>query len=410
MTPEAVRALGDRLQLISVLCVWFAVLVRAPSAYQSPRHRGLWLALATAGAAMTLSLTPVRDAVPRLSGIEDAVALTANLFGVLSVVAILDFVGVATGGARARGNRGGNVGGEAGDRSGRRVRVVLLGSASAVVGVLVLCDLTVPPHTGHGIPPHGPPVPSLTYWLLLIATHTIADVLCVWVCYTHSRRHDDRSIATSLRLFGLGTAFAVVYWTGFLLYLPTRSAWILSVQPIVMALHGVLRAAAVLIPTVLAVRRESREAAVFWQLWPLWRDLVRAVPHIALSAPRPRLLELIWPRGSWALLAYRKIIEIRDAFLVLRDCFPPQLLQSARHYAKASRVPARDVEATVVACLLRRVLREARVPRPPSSLDVSVTATGGEVLADDTDFLLCVARAYCGMLPKGFCESVKIPV
>lgn len=52
-------AFGNWLALPSVVCLWAAVLLRAPGALRSPQQRGLWLAVATAAAAMTLNLPEV---------------------------------------------------------------------------------------------------------------------------------------------------------------------------------------------------------------------------------------------------------------------------------------------------------------------------------------------------------------
>ncbi|MEW2260756.1 DUF6545 domain-containing protein [Streptomyces sp. NPDC047869] len=37
----------------------------------------------------------------------------------------------------------------------------------------------------------------------------------------------------------------------------------------------------------------ARDARAMWRLYPLWRDLVEAVPHVALDAPRSRFRQVL---------------------------------------------------------------------------------------------------------------------
>ncbi|WP_425288346.1 DUF6545 domain-containing protein [Streptomyces melanosporofaciens] len=60
-----------------------------------------------------------------------------------------------------------------------------------------------------------------------------------------------------------------------------------------------------------------------WRLWSLWRELVAAVPEVTLTTPRGRCTELLFPPVPHDVLAYRKVIEIRDALLELGHYIPP---------------------------------------------------------------------------------------
>lgn len=90
-------AVGDWLAVPSVVILWLAVLLRAPGALRSPQQRGLWLAVATAAAAMTLNLPAVVTyATSRDPDYAHTVGLVRNLIGVLSAGAVLYFVAAAT--------------------------------------------------------------------------------------------------------------------------------------------------------------------------------------------------------------------------------------------------------------------------------------------------------------------------
>lgn len=95
-------ALGDWLAVPSVVLLWCAVLLRAPSAVRSPEQRGLLLAVATAAAAMTLNLPDVVEAAQRDPDTAHLVGLVRNLIGVLSAGVVLYFVSAATRGRRLR--------------------------------------------------------------------------------------------------------------------------------------------------------------------------------------------------------------------------------------------------------------------------------------------------------------------
>ena len=68
---------------------------------------------------------------------------------------------------------------------------------------------------------------------------------------------------------------------------------------LLMDLHGALRAIAILVPTFSLFRRGLSDIAVTWRLWPMWNDLVTAVPHVALVKPRHRIWDVLWPGGPY---------------------------------------------------------------------------------------------------------------
>ncbi len=81
---------GVRAEYVGLGCLWIAVGIRARSAVRSPRQHGLWLAVAAAAVAMTLSLDAVERAVFAVTGPTRLVGLGRNLVGVLSAGAVLE--------------------------------------------------------------------------------------------------------------------------------------------------------------------------------------------------------------------------------------------------------------------------------------------------------------------------------
>ncbi|MFG2988864.1 MAB_1171c family putative transporter [Streptomyces sp. NPDC048257] len=375
---------GNWLALPSVVCLWIAVLLRAPGALRSPQQRGLWLAVATAAAAMTLNLPDVVSyAMERGPGYAHTIGLVRNLIGVLSAGAVLYFVAATT--------------------RGRRLQLASCIATVAWLGVLVALDGAAPGHGTHTMPPVGDPVPSLAYWLVLICAHVVANTVCVALCWRYSRRTESRGLAAGLRLFGLGTALAGLFWLAYLLKALFGSTWAMPALPLMMNLHGLLRAAAILVPTLFTLRRTCADIATAWRLWPLWRDLVEAVPHVALNKPRAgRTVELLWPPVPRNLLVYRKVIETRDAILILGEYVAPGALEEARGRVAGHGVP----EQRATAAALARVLKDARQakldgapgrPGEAAALELPAaihTSQEGGDLADEARFLVDVAQAY----------------
>lgn len=215
--------------------------------------------------------------------------------------------------------------------------------------------------------------------------------------------HREPGLAAGLRLFGLGTAFAGLFWFAYLLKALFGSTWAMPALPLLMNVHGLLRAAAILVPTLFTFRRTAADISTAWRLWPLWRDLVQAVPHVALNKPRAgRMVELLWPPVPRNLLVYRKVIETRDAILILGEYVAPGALEDARGRVAGSGVPEQRRTAAALASVLKeaRQAKLAGVPGRPGEAAglelpaaIQTSAEGGD-LAEEARFLVDVAHAY----------------
>ncbi|MFD9410065.1 MAB_1171c family putative transporter [Streptomyces sp. NPDC059989] len=384
MTAADLTDFGNSLAVPSVVVLWIAVLLRAPGALRSPQQRGLWLAVATAAAAMTLNLPDVvAYAMNRGTEYAHTIGLVRNLIGVFSAGAVIYFVAATT--------------------RGRRLQLASWIATVCWLAALIALDLAAPAHGTHTMPPVGDPVPSLAYWLVLISAHVVANTICVSLCWRYSRRAESRGLAAGLRLFGLGTALAGLFWFAYLLKALFGSTWAMPALPLLMNLHGLLRAAAILVPTLFTFRRTAADIATAWRLWPLWRDLVQAVPHVALNKPRAgRVVELLWPPVPRDMLVYRKVIETRDAILILGEHVAPGALELARGQVAGRGIPEQRRTAAALASVLKEARRAKLAGLPghagesaglelPAAMQSS--HEGGD-LADEARFLVDVAQAY----------------
>lgn len=376
------RELGQALAVPGIFCLWFAVLVRLPSAVHSPRQRGLWLAVAAAVSAMTLNLPATTDFIVRISGPVHLTALARNMFGVLSAGAALYFVASST--------------------IGRRLTAALCVAVCVVTGALLLMDATAPPHQEHGVSASGVALPSLAYWLTLISAHLVANTACAAICWRYGRRAKSRPLKVSLYLFGIGSVLPALFWLSYLLRLTSGTDQATSLMPLLMNLHGFFKAASILVPTYLTLRQATADTVTTWRLWPLWRDLVDAVPHVALTKPRRRTLEILWPPIPRKLLIYRKVIETRDAILVLNDYIPLGTPALARRHVADAQVPHSNIEAAMLACMMREARSTKLAGHPQQKPVRSSFNFDSDDIEGERDFLLDMARAYASAPARAF--------
>ncbi|QLH26691.1 DUF6545 domain-containing protein [Streptomyces sp. Rer75] len=265
-----------------------------------------------------------------------------------------------------------------------------------------MLDLLASRHGEHNIPPAaGDPVFSYPFWLILMVAHLVANFTCASVCMRYGWRASTRSVRVSLHLFGIGTALAGVYWLDF------ASA------------HGRHRLAhgghAPIDESARPVQSSGHLGAVRRYYWPedrhdsdhvasvaTWRELVDAVPHVVLARPQKRLLETLWPAVPRELLLYRKVIETRDAILVLNSYVAAGTWDHARCHVAEAHVSQTKAEATTLACVLRRARNDKLAGIPPQPpVDGSGSFDNGDLDSEKT-FLLDVAQAYASTPARTF--------
>ncbi|MFJ2929831.1 MAB_1171c family putative transporter [Streptomyces massasporeus] len=340
--------LATQVGLFSILTMWFALVLRARPALRQPHQRGLWLTVLAAAVAITLFQPEV---VGRLThaGVElHTVALTRNLIGVLSAGLVLLFMVDST--------------------RVRRLRLSVAAGLTTVMGALVALDLLQGDHPRESVTSvQGPADPAFSYWLILIVAHLVGDAVALVVCWSYSLRTGDRDLVWSLRLFAAGSVLALVFWCGYLWHLYGGTSAMLPYLSLIIGVHGCIRAASLLVPTATAVVRSWSALRVTWRLWPLWRDLVSAVPQVALASPqRTRLQEVLRPRSPLALQAHRQTIETYDALLDLQRFVQPGAYEEALRHARRAGVPEHRLAAAALAGALGQARRARLVDAPPS--------------------------------------------
>lgn len=380
METISVYELGTKIQLYGVLAMWIVILLRIPAARRSPQQRMLLLAVAGMAGSITVYLAPVLSALNALPGIVvQGCGLFTNLWGVFSSALVLDFVLAAMGKRRAK---------------------LVYGATVAVLLTLVALNLTVFPNDEGCVTTNQAEWYS-AYWWILISSHLVAKIPCVILCFRYAvRAGEDRSLRIGLGLFGAAFTVSTFFWLTMLYVLLADARWIGKYSALMIGTTAVLMAAGAALPLVLDTARMVRDMRVLWRLYPLWHDLVAEVPHVALGRPQPRIRDLVGTPRTTYLRLYRRVIEIRDAMLILRDYVTAETVAQAREH-----VPDADDQAAVTACWLEVARRAKADGAEPEPNPLTFTELDGDDLDSETAFLLAVADARSRPWSRSFATS-----
>ncbi|WP_202529220.1 MAB_1171c family putative transporter [Streptomyces sp. SID486] len=381
-----VSELAARVGLVSVLMLWSALVWRARPALRQPRLRGLWVTVLAATTAITLFQPRIVTGLTSLGVHVHAVTLARNLIGVLSAGLVLLFVLDA-------------------GRAPRLRRCVAVGLTAALASLLVLDLLRVAPSPAGTVAAQRPASAAGAYWLILVVAHILGDAVALVVCWRYSLRTTERDLVWSLRLFAAGSVLALVFWGGYLPVLYGLAPGLLPYLSVIMGVHGFLRAASLLVPTATATARAATALRTTWRLWPLWRDLVVAVPHVALASPRrTRLQEVLWPRCPPSLQAHRQTIETYDALLTLQPYVQPDAYEQAHRHARRAGVRDDRLASAALAGAVGQARRAVLGGMPPSDPRPLPGVVHGS-----TETLLGIARMWPAMTDALPCRDRTAP-
>jgi len=130
-----------------------------------------------------------------------------------------------------------------------------------------------------------------------------------------------------------------------------------------------------------------------WRLYPLWRALYSASPHIALMPARSLLAEALTVRDLGFRL-YRRTIEIQDGRLVLRPHVLPGAAPLARDLCRRAGLPETEVGAVVEAARLRAALSAMAAGLVGEDDTPALVSLGGSDVASNVAALERVAYHF----------------
>lgn len=350
--------------LIVMILLWVTTAVRLPTLWRDQRQRALWTVVFALALVKSASFPPVAG---RLHA-----PILPNLLGVVVAFGLLRFIALVT------------------DSDPRRWQTVV-----AAVVVITLCVLgaiagSEIDNTGDVLSGPLPPA-AVAYWVVLEG-YLGTVLITVAVLF----RTVGRAAPAGLPRLGLGaiaTGSAVIS-----LYAVTKSVLIVihgfgvpvafeRIEPVAHVVQAIAILLAVAGSLVPATRRARAVVAAYrslLELRPLWRAMRDAFPEVILFSPRRAVIELAGV-DDVDLRLYRRVIEIRDGMLALRDYRP-------------SHVPVGDdpavTEAHGIALALRRRSEGAEPAGRPEAW-----APVGPDMADEVAWLTRVSAAFRTLTP-----------
>ncbi|AJT61744.1 hypothetical protein T261_08963 [Streptomyces lydicus] len=357
---------------VGISALWVVALARAPQGIRDREQRPLWFAIIMIVLAMSTHLEPVTSALAHVAPDAHWIDMTTHLFGIVDAAAVLWFICGAAGRYRHT--------------------ALVFGAAITVMTTLVILDSHAPPHARNMITPSSASasVPDI-YWWVFFSFHLVADSICGFVCWSYGRSGAPRLLRYGLRLFGTGMLLADLLWVLKLAYLQTRSAAFAPLFSPVTGVEALFMAVGMALPVVTQLHDRRRDGKSYRELAPLWLDLTAATPDVVLG-PGRRFRGMVVPLQ---LRLYRRVIEIRDAMIVLRNYVTPSALDLAhQHITGQASVPLQLNGAHVTACWLTAALQAKGNGMDPQPQSANLAGPSTNDLTGEIKHLLQIAEAY----------------
>lgn len=380
-----------QLEMWGIASMAAVTVLRIPAVIRFREQRGLWLVMVAATVSMSFHIKFITEMIERSVGVSHWTDLFRHLCGLISVVWVLDFVIRVT--------------------NTRRLSRILY-SLALVVGVaLVGLDILVGPHPRNNLLKTDLTSSWMTqlYWWILLNAHFWMSVACTWVCWRHSRRPALPYARAALRFFGVGTALGALYMMTSMAYLAFRWSLTPALLPTVGSIQAVFMAAATAVPLILAIRIAGGELIALYQLHPLWRLLVQAMPEITFpeTVPHGRMWDLLTSIPQVHAKLYRQIIEIRDALLILSRYVTPEITRQASEYVSRHPVPVALSDAALAACIFEAALHKRESGALSSNTGNAISDHGGSDCKSETRWLCLLAQAHRGPTIRAFTDTLR---
>jgi hypothetical protein len=328
---------------------WAAVVYKLPSLLRAPRdvgRRSLWLTLFFLALAATALVPPVYVAIDRLTVHPNIARLLSNSLTLLTCWTVLVFLAHLSG-TNSRG---------------REIAVtgLLLGAALLVMAALFLSAPLYPEALDfperYAAAPH-----VLEYRLVYLFYVAITDVTMTRLCWRYARVAAHVSLRLGLQIVAAGGVAGLLYVINDGYYqVASRLSLVYPLSDPV-TVHQML----VVILVGLAVIGATMPAwgphvgiprlyrwvqcyGALWRLYPLWLDLVRSSPDIALDQPHSRLAD-IFNFGDVDFRLHRRVVEIRDGILALRPYVDLAVTDVAARLSREAGLDQAEADATIEA-------------------------------------------------------------
>jgi hypothetical protein len=367
-----------------LVLLWGIVLARLPTLWRDARQRAVWATLAALALAKTVATPGVN---PLLAGLVPQPQIIPHLLGVATAYFLLRVVSLITGS-------------DAGRPRTARYQALLAG----VVAVLLIALATAAPlgikTSGTGLMNTATAPEATAYWVVLNGYLGTVLIITTALFRRVGRAAPAGPLRAGLRAIAAGTAMIALYAvlkTGLMVaYGLGATISISGIEPVANGLRTlgtILAVTGAAVPAGGKLRAIVRAYRSLWALRPLWRVMRRTFPDVILFSRRRALVELAGV-DDVQLRLYRRIIEIRDGLLTLRDYLPAGTLASARVFAGEN-------PALVEACGIALALHRHRAGATPADSGERWADVGGDV-AGEAAWLSAVSTAFRRPEPAAF--------
>ena len=336
------------MEVAIVTVLWVVTAWRLPSARQEPWKRALWAAFACLALALAFDLPAVAAAVDRAAGVTGLATLLKHLSGIAACAAGITWVTALAPSPPAA-----------------RCRPVLACRATTAVTMAALLILfaIAPRRETADLTGATAGQPAATASLFIFESYLGAAMAVATVVFGRVARQARAGLLRwGLRLLSAGTASGAVYAMARCTVLVSALAGgaVPGGTGRAVAAAQVLQAAAILLilagtslPAMAVAARSAHDYRALHALRPLWSRLTAAVPHIVLGPPPSRLDDLLATGAFLRPRLGRRVVEIRDAALLLRGHVSDASAASARDALTAAGLAGEKLDAATEAAWLR---------------------------------------------------------
>ncbi len=344
-----------------VVLAWLVVGYKAPSLrrrFDDPACRFNWLTLLLMALALTALLPRAYLAIDRASGVPNLARLLGDGFGLAAswgAQALLFHLNFQLKPAAART---------------RVMGIILVTALLVMAGCFALAPLHDEALDFTGQYARTPFI--FEYRLVFLAFLSVGMVNAVRLFWRYATLTRKADLRLGLRLAAAAAAIGLLYVTNEALRITTARLSLMNPIPYPGMVSATLFPAFIavgLASTTVAIwapGRRLRAAATWWRqyrslhrLYPLWSALYQVAPEIALQPPGSRLGDLLsWRHVDFRV--YRRVVEIRDGWLLLSPELRSRATDMARAMARAEALPGAEERAVIEATALAVALRAGR--------------------------------------------------
>ncbi|AHH94552.1 hypothetical protein GCM10010174_45460 [Kutzneria viridogrisea] len=344
----------------------------------------LLAALVFKAVAFTLSIAAVSAWVDATTGVPNLAALGIHsfggpLFGAAMLVVVAHWLHPP----------------EVAARRSRWILLAALAVLVSMVGLWLTAEVGVGARSVHFLVDNADRPVVVAYLLLYVVSAAVALVETTRLAVGYARRIGDRWLRAGLRLIALGSVVYLGYYAN---RLSAAVAAPLNLEPLnwefLTPVATGIGMPLIVIGLTIPSWGERLARLGSWladyrahrSLYPLWRDVSAAVPQVVLDPPTGQLGELHYE-------LYRRVIEIRDGWLVLRPYMSAEQAEELTERGQRAGLSGDRLRAAVRAAQLTAALR-ARAAGQQVAADGYAAEDEGTDLRAEIAWLVRVSRAY----------------